>query len=296
MSKSDNIYIRLTEKIIEKMKDGVAPWQKPWALKNLPQNFITKRPYGGFNMVALMIEERNCPYWLTFKQVKDLGGKLKKGEHGIPIVYYLFINKETGKPYKPGDKKDHDAIPVPRYYVIFNLEQTEGIEWEMPLEQVRSNSEIDEEISNYCMLENISLNFTSTNDKAFYSPKLDHIHVPEINNFKTENHFYATCFHEMVHSTGIERRLNRGLDTETRRFGDHLYSKEELVAEFGACFLMAHYGIFDDSIFDNSVSYLQAWAKKLEEQPSVLVSAANQAQKAVDFILKVNTEEIEGEE
>lgn len=293
MSKSDNIYIRLTDKIIEKMKGGVAPWQKPWALKHLPQNFISKKRYNGFNMVAVMMEERDCPYWATFKQIKSLGGSLKKGEHGIPIVYYMFIDKDTGKPHKPGEPKSNNSIPVPRYYVIFNLEQTEGIEWELPETNIVENSNIDEEVIRYCELEGISISFTDTNDKAYYAPKLDCIHVPKKSNFVTENHFFATCFHEMVHSTGIEKRLNRGLDIETRRFGDHLYSKEELVAEFGSCFLMANYGIFDDSVFDNSTAYLQGWAKRLEDQPSVLVSAANQAQKAVDFILGVNNEEEE---
>ena len=87
MSKTtDNIYAKLTDKIIEKMKEGVAPWQKPWALKNMPQNFISKKQYNGFNLVAVMMEERDCPYWATFKQIKSLGGSIKKGQHGVPIV------------------------------------------------------------------------------------------------------------------------------------------------------------------------------------------------------------------
>ena len=291
---SEAVYKRLTDQIIAQIEKGSAPWQKPWIMSgaNTPKNFITKKPYRGFNLIATGSKEFQCPYWLTFKQIVALGGQILPNSSGTPIVYWL---KGSYEKKIDADETEERTFLSPRYYVVFNLEQVEGIEWEMP----DNDETVDESLAGdlieiYCEEENIDLTFTNTIDRAYYSPSRDLIHVPAINNFKNPNHFYSVLFHESVHSTGISKRLNRGLDTETRRFGDHLYSKEELVAEFGACFLMGIFDIHDETVFKNSASYLAGWVKKLKDQPQMLVSAANQAQRAVDFITKnasTNTEE-----
>jgi len=299
---SEAVYRRLTEQLIEQMKNGVAPWQKPWTMTgaNSPKNFITKKAYRGFNLIATASRGYECPYWLTFKQIMAMNGKIKPNSHGTPIVYWLKSNYT--KEVEGSDETELKTFMSPRYYVVFNLEQVEGIDWEWPEESSMPEPTLmDDLIDIYCEEENIDLRMSDIDDSAYFAPMLDRIHVPLKTNFPNLNAYYATLFHEAVHSTGVSTRLNRGLDTQTSHFGSERYSKEELVAEFGSCFLLGIFGIDDPTIFDNSASYLSGWVKKLQDQPAMLVSAANQAQKAVDFITKINQEnfdnsQLDGEE
>jgi antirestriction protein ArdC len=119
---------------------------------------------------------------------------------------------------------------------------------------------------------------------AYYRPATDSIHMPEREAFDSEEHFYATLFHEMTHSTGHESRLARPGVVNAIRHGSHEYSQEELVAEMGSAFLLAKAGIDSDSLTDNSAAYLASWLKALKADPKLVVLAAAQAQKAVDHI------------
>jgi antirestriction protein ArdC len=120
-------------------------------------------------------------------------------------------------------------------------------------------------------------------DKAFYRPVTDSIHLPDRNSFDSAGEYYSTLFHEMTHSTGHQSRLNRSTLTEVVPFGSETYSKEELVAEFGAAFLCAHAGI--ENTVNNSASYINGWLRKLRSDPKLAILAASQGQKAADYIL-----------
>jgi antirestriction protein ArdC len=120
-------------------------------------------------------------------------------------------------------------------------------------------------------------------DKAFYRPVTDSIHLPDRNSFDSAGEYYSTLFHEMTHSTGHQSRLNRSTLTEVVPFGSETYSKEELVAEFGAAFLCAHAGI--ENTVSNSAAYINGWLKKLRSDPKLAILAASQGQKAADYIL-----------
>jgi antirestriction protein ArdC len=120
--------------------------------------------------------------------------------------------------------------------------------------------------------------------RAYYSPALDYIGLPEPRRFNSEAEYYSTVFHELVHSTGHEKRLKRFGVTERNGFGSDPYGKEELVAELGSAFLCGQAGIVDRTI-DNSAAYLQNWLKQLKADRTLIVSAAAQAQRATDFIL-----------
>src|ERR1700689_971648 len=127
--------------------------------------------------------------------------------------------------------------------------------------------------------------------RAYYRPSTDSVHMPARSRFVDAPHYYRTLFHELVHSTGHESRLNR---TFGDRFGDDLYSKEELVAEMGAAFLCAIAEIANEHTDRNTTAYIQNWISKLEEDNRLMVHAAANAQKAVDSILgSTFTEEAE---
>jgi antirestriction protein ArdC len=118
--------------------------------------------------------------------------------------------------------------------------------------------------------------------RAYYRPSTDSVHMPARSRFVDTPHYYGTLFHELVHSTGHASRLNR---TFGDRFGDELYSKEELVAEMVAAFLCAIAGIANEHTGHNTTSYIQNWIARLEEDNRLIIHAAANAQRAVDMIL-----------
>jgi antirestriction protein ArdC len=107
--------------------------------------------------------------------------------------------------------------------------------------------------------------------------------MPKPETFISREHYYSTLFHEMTHSTGHPSRLNRPTLSDAARFGDANYSKEELVAEMGAAYLCGFAGIENKTI-DESASYLASWLRVLRSDHRLLISAASQAQKAVDYV------------
>jgi antirestriction protein ArdC len=120
--------------------------------------------------------------------------------------------------------------------------------------------------------------------QAYYAPRSDIVGMPEVKRFKTEVAYHASLFHELVHSTGHERRLKRQSIMERNGFGSDPYCKEELIAELGSAFLCGQSGIVERTI-DSSAAYLDGWLKRLKQDKTLIVYAAAQAQKAADFIL-----------
>lgn len=224
-----NGYDRITERIVSLLEQGTVPWHKPWkAQTGLPRNLITKRPYRGINVFLLMSMSYESPFWLTFNQAKELGANIRKGEKSCPVVFW-----------KPWKVKGEDSvaevkIPLLRIYHVFNSSQCEGLK-AMPEADatpvvVTRPAEI---VANMPNPPAIKLGMT----RAYYSPINDCVGMPERARFDTEDSYYATLFHELVHSTGHEKRLKRASVTEGVRFGSDPYSKEELVAELGSAFL-----------------------------------------------------------
>lgn len=275
----NQIYEAITEKILAHMEEkGSVPWCKPWtATGAVPQNLVTKRAYSGINWVLLSMSPFQSPYWLSFKQVRELGGSVLKGAKSQMIVFWKILeskDKESGELKK---------IPLLRHWNVFNVEQTSGLESKIP----KTNPIIDFHPIAKC--EEIVSGYEGRpvirhgGDRACYSPALDVISLPEKTAFKSTAAYYCTLFHEVCHSTGAKHRLNREGVADVIRFGSHLYSQEELCAEIGASFLCAQASI--DSTFENSVAYIQTWAKTLKTDPKMIIHAAARAQKAVDWIL-----------
>lgn len=187
--------------------------------------------------------------------------------------------------FKTKDKETDEDIIIPmlRYYRVFKVgEQTEGIEpkqekVEFEHDPIEKAEEIKKNYKN-------SPKYTSDSGSAYYHPTMDIVNVPPLKEFKTPEGYYSTLFHEMVHSTGHKDRLNRKELTKKASFGSSTYSKEELTAELGASMLCGETGIINETI-DNSASYVQSWLNALRNDKTLIISASQKAQKAVDYIL-----------
>ena len=277
-----DVYAIITNKIIEKLESGVIPWKKPWIGGKGAFNRITGKPYSMLNQMLL---EHDGEY-LTYNQIVSLGGTVKKGAKSEMVVFFK-MNEYIEK--NEDDEEIVKKYPVLRYYRVFHISNVDGIE---PLE-VEPTLDVDAEKDAFWEVEQaVSKYLTSTHityrvserHEACYIPSKDVIELPAANTFISMNEYYSTLFHEIIHSTGHESRLNR---TIKNGFGNENYAKEELVAELGSVFLNNHYGVETNNTFDNSAAYIQSWLKALKNDKKLIVSASTHAEKAANFVLAV---------
>ncbi len=274
-------YEIITETIIEKLERGCVPWHQPWS-SEAAKNLISKREYRGINVFLLGASRYANPYWLTFRQAKQLGGHVAKGERSTPVVFWKWLEHEREN--ADGELETY-STPLLRYYRVFNVEQCEGIPADKvpPLDNARAFQPIEEaERVVRSMPQRPIIQHETA--QACYRPAADIVNMPAPELFTSDAEYYSTLFHELTHATGHESRLKR-LDTEKlAAFGSRDYSQEELVAEMGSAFLCGHCGIAE-RIIDNSASYIQGWLRRLRNDKRLVVFAAAQAHKAADFIL-----------
>lgn len=317
--KTNTVYEIVTARILESLEKGVAPWRKTWKEKgtnvtlngkrvDFPINAQTRRPYRGINVLVLSLTMDaggySDPRFLTFNQAKALGGKVKKGERGTPVVFWKWVEKTTATEEESGEETPTASrkVPILRYYTVFNVQQTEGCK--LPEMDVEETAETPEAVQFEAVqaAESILANSGGIQadrvehggNRACYSPFLDLIKLPEPVQFESPAAYYTTRFHEEIHATGHPSRLNRKGIADFNGFGTETYSREELVAEMGAAFLAGIAGL--DMDLDNSAAYVAGWAKFLSDKPKEVVFAAGQAHKAVDLILGSQEDEAEDED
>lgn len=288
--KTENVYSIITERICALLEKGTIPWAKPWANTSetrFPRNFVSNRPYRGINPFLLHSMSFESPYWLTFKQAQDLGGYVRKGEKGCPVVFWKWI--QTDELDQNGRAKQ---IPFLRYFNCFNVLQCEGIPVpavEQPKREHQPIQAAEAIIKN--MPKPPEVRFGG--DRACYIPAFDRIEMPKAEAFNSPEAFYSVLFHEEIHATGAASRLNRksvsASEGELSAFGSEPYAKEELIAEMGASFLCGHAGIVQTTI-NNSAAYIAGWLETLRNDNRLILQAAAQAQKAADYILNVSPE------
>jgi antirestriction protein ArdC len=286
---SKDIYELITTRFIEQLKHGTVPWQKPWMGV---QNIVSKKPYRGINALILGGSDFESPYWLTFKQAHDLGGKVKNGEHATPVIYYkLFEKRDDQGNLILGSNGRPARIPFIRWSNAFNLDQTEGIAPPAQTQAVVQNPLHPLEKAAKIVEEAKTCPIYHTGFAAVYSPGEDVIRMPAQKTFRSPESYYQTLFHEMTHSTGHASRLDREGVTLPVKFGSERYSKEELIAELGASFLSNEAGILNQVQFDNSAAYLGSWIEKFQNDHKMIFTASSQAQRSTDFILGVEQKE-----
>jgi antirestriction protein ArdC len=273
-----DIYQIVTNHIIENLEKGIVPWQQPWTDAGLPQNLITKKPYKGINVWLLSALKYQQNYFLTFNQIKELGGSVKKGEKSQMVVFWKWIEKEDEK------TKEVKKTPLLKYYSVFNIDQCTGIPKEkIPVKEERENNPIEvcekviSEMPNKPIIQ-------YEEQKAYYHTGKDYVNMPKLETFVNSERYYGTLFHELVHATGHGERLNRKELMEQKGPQTRDYAIEELTAEMGASYLKSFTGIPHQN-FEDNIAYIQHWLEKLKKDKKFIVHASGQAQKAVDYIL-----------
>ncbi len=290
-SQSD-IYEKFTNLIIEKLEQGIIPWKQPWHEMGLPANYLTKKPYKGINIWMLLSCGHQYPYYLTFKQAQALGGKVRKGAKAIPICYwnFAFRDKKTGKVIPESQIGLYDLKQVTRSgflkeFKVFPIEQIEGVEWEFPELSTIESLPVNEHCRKIYEDMVRPPELIHKGSSAYYRTDLDQITLPERTLFPSSEDYYGVLYHELVHSTGHNSRLDRVGVSDPQEFASEEYSKEELIAEMGAGYLNNYTGILDKNLLENSVAYIQNWLSELRNDKHLLIEAASKAQKAVDYIL-----------
>lgn len=310
----------MVKQIVEDIKAGKPFFWDSGHFGKYPRNLLKALQgkdqfYNGINNLKLTFTANRFGFkdsrWATFKQAQEAGAKIKKGAKGVHIEFWQYakpimevnpktgkkeqvyaIDEETGKKVPAYTELEH---PIVKSYVVFNAEQMEGIEPEkiIKLSHEKTNEAMENMIKNSeapVIFDQISTNY--------YEPSSDTIHVIPKEHFKSADAFYATVSHEIAHSTGCEKRLNRVTLTTPSSFGSEIYAKEELRAELTSMFLAQKYSInFDKSHYENHTAYLQSWAKVLENNPNEIFKAASEAEKAMRYIeermINIRTNELE---
>jgi antirestriction protein ArdC len=301
----------VTDNIIGMMERGVAPWQKPWepgaGSLGIPLNPTSERAYRGGNAIHLMATglQRGYedPRWMTYKQASDNGWQVRRGEKGTQIEYWEVKSaSDKTQPSQPDGAGDGSTANgngadaeksrlIHRVYTVFNAQQIERIPPHTPkqhttFEAVQAGEQI---------LKNSGANIAHDQaDRAFYSRSQDNIHLPPKDAFKDAAGYYGTALHELAHWTGHPSRLDRSTLTDSYRFGDVNYAKEELRAELASVFLAAQRGIPHNP--EQHAAYVNSWIGALKRDKNEIFRAAHDASKATDFILALERDRSIGEE
>lgn len=282
-----DIYTRITGQIVAALEAGVKPWRQPWSASHA-SGAVSRplrhngQPYSGINVLTLWASamERRfaAPIWMTFRQAIELGGHVRKGERGSPVVYAnTVVRTEEGD-----DGQDEErAIPFLKAYTVFNIEQID----ELPAHYYAwadATGNPDERIASAeAFFDSTGADIRHGGNSAFYIPSADFIQMPDFITFRDAQGYYATLAHECTHWTRHEKRLDR--DMGRKSFGDEGYAREELVAELGAAFLCADLGLRLEDREDHA-SYIAAWLKVLKDDKRAIFQASAHAQRAVDFL------------
>lgn len=274
-----NVYEIVTERILAELEKGKIPWEKPWIGGiDCPIKHTTGEPYSILNQILL----GEPGEYLTLNQCNKEGGRIKKGAKAKLVVFWKIIEKED-------EKSKTQKIPVLRYYNVFHINDCEGIKPKFEREQHPNGAtkaqNAENIVSEYSSRTNLEISHANQL-QAYYMPRKHLVNIPDMDRFKSTEGYYSTFFHELVHSTGNKKLLNRFPDdAKQAAFGSDSYSREELVAEIGANMLLHSMGMDTDKSNRNSVAYIQSWLRALKNDKRLIVSAAGHAEKAVKLIL-----------
>ncbi len=283
-----DIYTTITNRIVEQLEAGTRPWLKPWNATHAAGR-ITRplrhnaQPYSGINVIVLwMTAEMSgyiSPFWLTFKQASELGGHVKKGEHGSQVVYASTFKKKDAT--DAGEETEQE-IPFLKQYTVFCADQCEGLpaHFYQLAETPKAKIERIEAVDRFAA--NTGADIRCGGNQAYYAVGEDYIKLPPIETFCDAESHAATLVHELTHWTRHPSRLNRD-DFGRKRWGDAGYAMEELIAELGSAFLCADLQV-TPQIREDHASYIEHWLTVLKDDKRAVFSAASHASKAVDFL------------
>lgn len=290
----------MVDQLLAFIESNPAAWEAGWyKVGGAPRNGKTGKNYNGLNALWLYLLAENKGYtdprWVTYQQAKDLKASVKAGEKSSNVFYWSWYDKKTKKPFDEETVKDmskderqkyldENVRPVLKYYQVFNASQCNNFpkldaeQQEMPAdERARQNAKIESIITN-----SAAPVYYDGGNRAYYSPRQDSIHLPEINRFHSMQDYYATALHEIAHSTGHASRLNREMISI---FGTSDYAKEELRAELASVFMQLDYDIsVEGKHFENHAAYLQSWLKSVRDDQKEFFAAVTDAEKISQYV------------
>jgi len=287
-----DVYETITNKIIEAIERGAETYEMPWNRKSgsgfLPINASNGKPYRGVNVIALWAAQQSMGYqsneWATFKQWKEKGAAVRKGEKSTTIVFWKFLDPD-GPDERPDGEIRADGegrVMMARAYPVFCADQVEGYTPKAAPPAVENTAERVDHAEQF--FKRLGADLRHGGNAAYYSPINDHIQMPPFEEFKTVDGYYSVLAHEHTHWTGHASRVGRDLKG---RFGDGSYAMEELIAELGAAFTMGVLGLSNEPR-DDHAAYINSWLQVLKGDKRAIFSASSKAQEAMDFFLKAN--------
>lgn len=293
-------YQMVTDRMLALMEKGLAPWSRPWlTATSCAWSRESGKPYSLVNQMLLADPDKEyltmdalladvSGEWVTFQQALNAGGCVRKGEKGRKIVLFKPWERKTGKKNDDGSDET-ETVPVLRCYTVFRVSQCDGLEQKHHAEEVAcqwpDNMDAETVAASYLKRSGVTYNQVK-GSRAYYAPSLDLVVTPCKEQFASPSAYYATLFHELVHSTGHETRLHR--INERCAFGDGVYSAEELVAEIGSASIMATMGLASQDSERRSAAYLQNWMEAMKADKKLFVMAAGRAEKALRMILNIS--------
>lgn len=286
-----NLHQTLTNQIVAAIErvsaeDFRLPWHRSGLTSIQPENALTRNPYRGINIIALWAAAEVHRYpralWASFKQWEQLGARVRKGERASMVVFYREYDVEPNP-----DEDDDGKRLVLRYSNVFNVTQVDGF----TLPDMPATSVLERDQAADTFFAAAGADIRHGGERAFYRPSEDVIQMPDERLFRGSQYgspkedYYCVLAHEMTHWTAHRSRLNRELG---KRFGDHQYSAEELIAELGSAFICAELGISPQPRLDHA-QYLKHWLAMMKADSRAIFTAAARAQDAVNHLISLQS-------
>jgi len=275
-----DLYQEVTDKIIAAIESGTAPWQRGWtelAEMGLPMNGQSSRRYSGINSMLLFLTSQERGYsdnrFFTFKQVNELGAKVRKGEKSTPVYFFKMLqaSEQDGKATK-GDTPR--MIPFLTEYRVFNAQQVEGIEpLNVPVREWTPIQAVEQ------VVERMKPRIEHGGNRAYYSPSEDYIQMQNQGSFPSAAEYSGTLLHEISHWSGSANRLARQFGV----WGTDEYAREEIRADLASALLSAELGV--PMQLENNAAYIGGFLKRLKEDKFEIFRAAKDAQRICDYLM-----------
>lgn len=278
---------QITDQIISALESGVPPWRKGWVADTAPFNASSGKPYRGVNQLITLMQGRQDPRWVTFKQAQSMGLSVRKGEKGTRIIKLVEVERgEEGSPPDNGEvvASDQSRRLVMKTYSVFNAEQVEGFA-PLPVRDctIKPADVVMAIAEGLKQKEGGSLSIRFVGSQPAYSPRTDEVRIPPLAQHISAEEFHGSLLHECIHATGHPKRLAR-LHMDAK-FGSAEYAREELIAEIGTCMVLLAVNLpASQTSLQNHAAYIGSWLKLLREDKAEIFRAAALAQKAVDYI------------
>lgn len=267
-----SVYEVVTDRVLQQLEAGVVPWKQSWFGKAI--SYASGKPYRGANILWL----RYPGEYVTYSQIIANKGELIKGATSFPVV---FKKREVEK-YRDANGDTQDKVHwITKYYKVYHVLEA-GLEPKHTKDLMTEHTPIEKAealIDAYLAKRELYV----FHDRPIYYPDIDQIGMPNMEFYEVAEDYYSNMFHEIAHSTGHIKRLNRqaSLDVETKS-----YALEELVAELTSAMIMSYLNIDISKTQMTSASYIKGWMDKISADKTLVSKAGLQAQKATEYILK----------